>query len=127
MFNKFRISSNEACPCDSGKKYVDCCKRKSNRAFRNNNEMMNYIGKLLKKSKRRLCLYNGCEQKGKNIIKAHAMQENRILNKLAVDGIVKMQNFDKDPVILEIKRNKPEPFYFLSDVPITKATAATCF
>lgn len=127
MFEKFRISDEELCPCDSGKQYHNCCKKKNIKKFRNNNELMNFIGKLFKKSKRRVCLYNGCEEKGKNIIGAHAIQENRILNKLAVNGFVKMQNFDKEPVLLEIKPKKPEPFYFLSDVSINKATKATCF
>ena len=127
MFNKFRIADKELCPCNSGKQYKDCCKIKSAKTFHNNNEALHFTGQLMKKSKSRFCLYEGCTQKGKNIIKAHALQENRILKKLAVNGNVKMQDFTQDPTILEIKPGKPEPFYFLTDVSIKTATTATCF
>lgn len=127
MFNKFRIADKELCPCNSGKQYKDCCKSKAAKTFHNNNEALHFTGQLMKKSKSRFCLYEGCTQKGKNIIKAHALQENRILKKLAVNGNVKMQDFTQDPTILEIKPGKPEPFYFLTDVSIKTATTATCF
>ena len=127
MFNKFRIADKELCPCNSGKQYKDCCKIKAAKTFHNNNEALHFTGQLMKKSKSRFCLYEGCTQKGKNIIKAHALQENRILKKLAVNGNVKMQDFTQDPTILEIKPGKPEPFYFLTDVSIKTATTATCF
>lgn len=127
MFNKFRIADKELCPCNSGKQYKDCCKIKAAKTFHNNNEALHFTGQLMKKSKSRFCLYEGCTQKGKNIIKSHALQENRILKKLAVNGNVKMQDFTQDPTILEIKPGKPEPFYFLTDVSIKTATTATCF
>ena len=81
----------------------------------------------MKKSRGKFCLHEGCKAKAKDIIKAHALQENRILDKLEVDKNVMMQNFTKDPIICEIKPGKPEPFYFLTEVPITNATVATCF
>lgn len=127
MFKKFRISATELCPCNSGKKYKDCCKHKAAKIFHNNNEALHFTGQQMKKSKSRFCLYEGCTQKGKSIIKAHALQENRILSKLADNGKVIMQDFSKDPVILEIKKGQPEPFYFLTEVSISTATTATCF
>lgn len=127
MFKKFRIANQEPCPCNSGKLYNSCCKSKAAKTFHNNNEALHFTGQLMKKSKSRFCLYDGCNAKGKNIIKAHALQENRILNRLAVNGNVKMQDFTQDPTILEIKHGKPEPFYFLTDVAIKTATTATCF
>lgn len=127
MFKKFKITDNELCPCNSGKLYKDCCKVKPPKLFHNNNEALHFTGQLMKKSKSKFCLYEGCTQKGKNIIKAHALQENRILTKLAVNGKVKMQDFTQDPIICEITPGKPEPFYFLTDVSIGTATTATCF
>lgn len=127
MFNKIRISGKELCPCNSGKKYRDCCKDKAAKIFHNNQEALHFTGQQMKKSKGKFCLYDGCTQKGKNIIKAHALQENRILNKLAKNGKVIMQDFTQDPTILEITPGKPEPFYFLTDVAIKTATTATCF
>lgn len=127
MLNKFWFSNKELCPCGSGEIYSICCKRKMPKVFHNNNEALHFTGQMLKKSKRRFCLYEGCNGKGKNIIRAHALQENRILNKLADNGNVIMQDFSKDPVILEITKGQPEPFYFLTEVPISTATTATCF
>lgn len=127
MISKFRLSNKEPCPCGSGKIYKECCKQKPIKMFHNQKEALHFTGQMLKKSKKKFCLYEGCSAKPKSIIKAHALQENRILNKLAVNGMVKMQDFTKDPVTLEIEKNKPEPFYFLTDVPISSATIATCY
>lgn len=124
---KFWLSNKEPCPCGSGKAYKECCKQKPYKMFHTEKEALHFTGQMMKKSKRKLCLYDGCSAKPKGIIKAHALQENRILNKLAVNGMVKMQDFTKDPEILEIEKNKPQPFYFLTDVPISSATTATCF
>lgn len=82
---------------------------------------------MMKKSRIKTCLCKGCLAKGKDIIGAHALQENRILNKLEVGKKVIMQDFTKEPVMLEIKKGKPEPFYFLTEVFIKDATVATCF
>ena len=127
MMSKFWLSNKELCPCGSGKIYGKCCKQKPHKAFHNEKEALHFTGQMLKKSKRKICLYEGCSVKPKGIIKAHALQENRILNKFAVNGMVKMQDFTKDPEILEIKKNRPEVFYFLTDVPISSATTATCY
>lgn len=127
MFKKFRIAGTELCPCNSGKKYKDCCRRKAAKTFHNNNEALHFIGQQMKKSKSKFCLYEGCTQKEKGIIKAHALQENRILSKLADNGKVIMQDFSKDPVVCEIKKGQPEPFYFLTEISISTATTATCF
>lgn len=127
MIRKFWLSNKESCPCGSGKTYGECCKRKPKKVFHNHKETLHFIGKIFKKSKRKICLYEGCSAKPKAIIKAHALQENRILNKLSVNGIVKMQDFTKDPYIYEIKNSKPQFYYFLTDVPISSATIATCY
>ena len=127
MFRKFRFSNNELCPCNSGSLYKDCCKKKKPRQFHNNNEALNHVGRMMKKSRVKFCLQEGCKAKAKDIIKAHALQKNRILNKLEVDKNVIMQDFTKDPIICEIKPGKPEPFYFLTEVAISDATVATCF
>jgi hypothetical protein len=127
LLKKFRFSNKEPCPCNSGKLYKACCKRKAPKQFHNNNEALHHTGQMMKKSRTKFCLYEGCKAKIKDIKKAHALQENRILNKLAVDNEVLMQDFTKDPIICEITPGRPEPFYFLTEVPITRATTATCF
>lgn len=127
MLRKFKFDKNEMCPCGNGSLYKECCMIKKPREFHNNNEVINHTGQMMKKSRVRICLHDGCLAKPKDIIKAHALQENRILNKLALNIKVIMQDFSKAPILCEIKPGKPEPFYFLTEVPITNATIATCF
>ncbi len=127
MFNQIKLSSKEDCPCGSQKSYGECCKMKSPKVFKSQGEFLNYMGRMMKKSRIKLCLAEGCESKGKSVIKAHALQENRILNKLSSENIVYMQNFSRDPQMIEVEKDKPEPFYFLEEVKIKDATVATCF
>ncbi len=124
MFKRYRLLKNEPCPCNSGKPYKKCCKTKPPKQYRNADEMIHNIGQLMKQSRKKLCLYPGCKTKG---IRAHAIQENRILDKLAENNCVLMQDFTKNPIICEIESQKPEPLYFLSEVTIADATTATCF
>lgn len=127
LFRKFIISKNELCPCSSGKKYKDCCYTKSHRKFHNEAEYLAVTNKVLKKSRIKTCLHSDCTAKSRDIILAHAMQKNRILSKLCVENQVLMQNTKDNPVMLEIKKGKPEPFYFLEPVHIKNATVSTCF
>lgn len=127
MFKNFILSGKEMCPCNSRKLYKYCCKVKKPKQFHTQGEALNLIGRMMKKSRIKVCLYNGCKAKGKKIIDAHALQENRILNKLEVDKQVYMQDFSSDPEILEIEKGKPEPFFLLNKVYIKDATVATCF
>jgi hypothetical protein len=127
MLRKFVLSGKEPCPCNSGKLYRECCKLKSPKVFHSQGEALNYMGKMMQKSRIKVCLCKECKAKPKDIIKAHALQENRILIKLAVDKQVLMQDFTKEPTIMEPQNRNPEPFYFLSEVKIKDATTATCF
>lgn len=127
MFKNFRFNRKEMCPCSSGKLYKDCCKIREPKQFHTQGEFLHFMGKMMKKSRIKICLYNGCTAKGKNIINAHALQENRILSKLQVDGQVYMQDFSSNPEMLEIEEGKPEPFFLLKKVHINNATVATCF
>ncbi|RXE57620.1 SEC-C domain-containing protein [Acetivibrio mesophilus] len=127
MFKSFIFNGKEQCPCGSGSLYKDCCKVKEPRQFRTEGEFLNYMGQTMRKSRIKTCLVKGCTAKGKAIIGAHALQENRILNKLEANKEVYMQDFTKDPKMLEIEKGKREPFYLLDKVLIKDATVATCF
>ncbi|WP_353852626.1 SEC-C domain-containing protein [Dehalobacter restrictus] len=127
MFKSFIFNGKEPCPCGSGSLYKDCCKTKEPRQFHTEGEFLNYMGQTMKKSRIKTCLVKGCTAKGKAIIGAHALQENRILNKLEANKEVYMQDFTKDPKMLEIEKGKREPFYLLDKVLIKDATVATCF
>tara|TARA_Y100001933_G_C18965293_1_gene550025 strand:+ start:229 stop:1275 length:1047 start_codon:yes stop_codon:yes gene_type:complete len=85
------------------------------------------INKLNKQSQNRLCVIDGCDSKAKDVIMAHAIQKSRILKKLAVNNEVLIQNFKNKPTVLAIENGVEEPFYFLEEVNIKKATVHTCF
>lgn len=118
------FSKNEDCPCGSGKRYEDCCYKKEDRLFHNENEMAALIAKNLRKSRINTCLYPECKNKG---IGAHALQKNGVLSKLAVNNYVYIQNPNKKPEMLEVEKDRKEPFYFLEQTLIKNATVQTCF
>lgn len=124
MFNKFKISKKEECPCGSKKKFGECCFLKESRKFHNEKEALSVISKNARKGRINICLCNGCKSKA---IGAHALQENGVLSKLAVDKYVLMQNKKENATMLEIEKGIKEPFYFLSEVLIKDATVQTCF
>lgn len=82
-----KIGRNDPCPCGSGKKYKKCCLNKSveqrlaEAVARSSNNLKNeaHIKQCLHPNK------NECDEK---IIKAHAIQNNRILNKISEKGMV---------------------------------------
>lgn len=92
MIGKFeviymKIGRNEPCPCGSGKKYKKCCLYKPDeQRFA---EAIMYSSENIRNEariKQRLHPNkNECDGK---IIKAHAIQNNRILNKISDNGIV---------------------------------------
>ncbi|WP_371365942.1 hypothetical protein SRRS_05120 [Sporomusa rhizae] len=74
---------NELCSCGSGKKYKKCCLEQ------NYMEALFEASDTLKReAKIKQCLHPIKSECSSNIIKAHAIQNNRILSKLAVDGHV---------------------------------------
>lgn len=78
---------NEPCPCGSGKKYKKCCLYKSEE--QKYMESLVEVSSSLKRNARiKQCLHPRKSECSSTIIKAHAIQNNRILNKLAVDGCV---------------------------------------
>lgn len=82
-----KIRRNEQCTCGSGIKYKKCCLDKM--ADERLAEAIVYSRKSIENNARiKQCLHpnkNKCDQK---IIKAHAIQNNRILNKIAEKGDV---------------------------------------
>ena len=73
------------CPCGSGKKYKFCCYGIEDKKFHSPNELYMYVVK--QKNKKAFCIHND-EKCHKEIIKAHSIQNNKILSKLATDGHV---------------------------------------
>lgn len=102
------------CPCGSGKKYKFCCYGIEDKKFHSPNELYMYVVK--QKNKKAFCIHND-EKCHKEIIKAHSIQNNRILSKLATDGHVYVAEFNANKFGgLDFKKcGKNE------------ATTATCF
>lgn len=102
------------CPCGSGEKYKFCCYGKEDRKFHNPNELYMYVIK--QKNNESFCMHSD-DECHKEIIKAHSIQNNKILSKLAIDGHVYVAEFNANKFGgLDLKKcGKNE------------ATTATCF
>lgn len=85
--SKKKIGRNDPCPCGSGKKYKKCCLNKTQEQCYA--EAILYAIDDIKKAARiKQCLHPNKNECSKKIVKAHAIQNNRILNKICQDGMV---------------------------------------
>ena len=82
-----KIGRNELCPCGSRKKYKRCCliKTEEQRLAEAVKTSMQNIGS---EARIKRCLYPNQNECSGKIVKAHAIQNNRILNKIAENGMV---------------------------------------
>ena len=86
-----KIGRNDPCPCGSGKKYKKCCLNKSEIQFLA--EAAFDAQKNLKRDGQiKQCLHPNKDECTDKIVKAHAIQNNRILTKIAENGWVKTLN-----------------------------------
>lgn len=84
---------NNPCLCGSGKKFKHCCL--SRREELGNKRFRRYvIKKRFKEASIKDCLYFGDSDCSEKIIKAHSIQNNKILNSLAEEGEVYMLKYD---------------------------------
>jgi len=121
------ISKNELCPCGSGNKYGACCAKREGKKFHAESEALATVTKLHKKAQVRTCLHRGCTAKSKEIIGAHAIQNNRFLTQLCFDDHVYMTAVGNgNPVILDIN-GKKEPFFVLNRTHRNQTAVYTCF
>lgn len=87
-----KIGRNDPCPCGNGKKYKKCCLNKSeeNRFA----EAIRYsISNIKNEARIKHCLHPNKEECSEKIVKAHAIQNNRILNRIAENG---MRNYESN-------------------------------
>ena len=82
------VGRNDLCPCGSGKKYKKCCLSKAE------NPIKRFYSERFKELKNackiKQCLFPDHSSCSSNIIKAHSIQNNRILSKIAENGKVLM-------------------------------------
>ena len=82
-----KIGRNELCLCGSGIKYKKCCLNKT--AEKRLSEAIMYSMESIERNARiKQCLHPNQKECDQKIVKAHAIQNNRILNKIAEEGHV---------------------------------------
>lgn len=85
--NCMKIGRNEPCPCGSGKKYKKCCLTKSDEQ-RLAEAVLRSSQNLKNEAHIKQCLHPNKDECDEKIIKAHAIQNNRILNKISEKGMI---------------------------------------
>ena len=88
---KKKIGPNDPCPCGSGKKYKKCCRGKEDDPTYY--EIANFpsIYKEMRKNARfKECIFPDHTHCSEKVIGAHAIQNTKILKRIADDGIVYM-------------------------------------
>jgi len=83
---------NKPCPCGSGKKYKSCCLERTS-TF-SDLESGKTVKDLFKKSKPKKCYFSHDKKCSTKVIKAHSIQNNRILREISEKGYVVMYGFD---------------------------------
>jgi Predicted metal-binding protein related to the C-terminal domain of SecA len=92
MSNK--IGRNDPCPCGSGKKYKKCCYgREDNLEYSNPANFARNYKEMRKAARIKECIYPDHSSCSEKIIKAHSIQNNKILAKISDDGKVYMPVF----------------------------------
>lgn len=84
---KNKIGRNEPCPCGSGKKFKKCCLNKS-QDQRFAETMSKSMHNIKNEARIKRCLHPKQEECDGKIVKAHAIQNNRILNKISENGML---------------------------------------
>lgn len=86
-----KIGRNEPCPCGSGKKYKKCCLGKENNPDYSIPANITVLYKQMrKKAQFKECLYPDHSCCSEKVIKAHSIQNNKILSKISDNGKVYM-------------------------------------
>ena len=88
---KYRIGRNDLCPCGSGKKYKKCCFGKEGGSeFSDVKDFPSLYKKLRKAAQFKECIYPDHSCCSERIIHAHSIQNNKILARIADNGMVFM-------------------------------------
>lgn len=83
-----RVGRNDPCPCGSGKKYKYCCLEEESEASRKMNMYLKDYAINVKNTRIKQCIHPIKNECAGDIVRAHAIQNNRILTKLSVNGML---------------------------------------
>ncbi|WP_432361437.1 YecA family protein [Sporosarcina sp. UB5] len=102
---KIKFSRNDPCLCGSGKKYKKCCLgRNDNPDFMNVEKIKENMERITRERLVKQCIHLKKEECSSKIIKAHSLQNNRILSNLAVDGYVSVLERDETGMFMSLQR-----------------------
>lgn len=128
LFINYKIYPDEKCPCESGKLYSDCCQHRNDKPTPKSKKPIEVqVSEKMHKALIKCCLYPDKTRCVKHIKEAHALQNNKIISQLAVDGHVYMLNPKKPPMIIPIEGEEPEIITLIDRVGVNHATTSTCF
>lgn len=128
LFKNYKIYPDEVCPCGSGKAYSACCEKRNDKPATSTRKPIEVqISEKMRKAMIKCCLYPDKTRCVKHIKEAHALQNNKIISKLAADGHVYMLNSKKPPLVIPIENEDPEIITLIDRVGVNHATTATCF
>lgn len=86
-----KIGRNDPCPCGSGKKYKYCCLGKpDNPDYSDITKFRELYKKARKEARFKECIHPGKDNCSEKVIGAHSIQNNKILSKIADNGLVYM-------------------------------------
>ena len=87
-----KIGRNDPCLCGSGNKYKKCCYGKSGEPIDVSDELSvkKYMGKCINEAKISQCIHPEKEKCSEQIVKAHSIQNNKILASIAKSGKIFM-------------------------------------
>ena len=86
-----KIGRNDPCPCGSGKKYKKCCLGKEdNPEYLDPQNIPRLYKEMRKKAQFKECIYPDKSCCSEKIIKAHSIQNNKILARISDNGKVYM-------------------------------------
>lgn len=124
----FKIYDREKCPCGSEKVYSQCCKIRKDKVIKKSKKPLNVqVMEQFKRSQIKCCLHPDKSKCAKHIKEAHALQNNKIISRLAEKGHVYILNMQKAPQIIPIENEEPEIITLMDKIGVNHATTATCF
>lgn len=127
-FKLVKIFNNECCPCGSGKKYKDCCKKNKmviQQTSKKPPEIQ--VMEMMQKSMKKCCMHPDRAKCNSIIKKAHALQNNKIMSILARNvRHVYIMDAKRKPLLIPVKKELV-CIIEMNKTSVNDATTETCF
>lgn len=128
-FRYIKFLNNEMCPCGSNIKYIKCCKNKKINPTQTSKKPVEIqLMEMMQNSMEEFCLHPDQDRCKGRIKKAHALQNNKIINILAgQERHIYVLDSKRKPIIIPIDEGEPAVIIPINKVSANKATTETCF